>query len=229
MKISREIKQGSPQWFQAKCGLISASHAHEVVTPAKLTEGAANAYCARLVAERHLGKPADTTQASQAMERGIVMEKKARDWAAFQLNVDIEEVGLITTNDGRFLCSPDGIIAETAGVEIKCRMVAAHTAHLLEHIARKDDPTWYDKGARLQIQMGLWITGWPKWYYIGYCPDSKTILREYGPEPEVQDALTKFLPKFDKRVDDAVAAIRGMDDREGLDADGKAAAVAFDL
>lgn len=223
MKILHELEQGSPQWFQERCGLISASHAHEIVTPGKLQQGKANAYADRLAAERFLGEPVDSKQATQAMERGNDLESDGRLWLSCELDVDIDEVGLILSDCGRYCVSPDGVIAESAGVEIKSRLAVAHAKLVREHRANKDNPHWYDKGAKMQIQMGLWVTGWPRWIYLAHCPGFPNVVREYAPLPEAQDALSEYLPAFHERVDLMVADMRALQSETGSQADADAA------
>jgi hypothetical protein len=54
-----EIVQGSPEWFAARVGRVTASRVADVIAKTKTGWGASRAnYAAELVAERLTGKPA---------------------------------------------------------------------------------------------------------------------------------------------------------------------------
>ena len=60
------------------------------------------------------------------LEQGMIVEEEARPWYALEYDKLVKQVGFITTEDGRFGCSPDGLIeGEECGLEIKSP--TAHT------------------------------------------------------------------------------------------------------
>ncbi len=216
MKILRDLEQGSAEWFQARSGVITASHAHDAIKwdngaktgknkrPPGWVASTGTAYVSRLAGEIHLGKPFDSAEATKAMERGADMEAEARLWLAFHLDVDIDQVGLVVSDCGRFAASPDGVVAEAAGVEIFCPMAQAMSEIL-------QNPELLDKRKRLQSEMGMWVSGWTKWYGVAYCPGFPTLVRPYDPDPAIQAAFDIHLPALRDRVDAAVETIKAME------------------
>ena len=70
-----EVEQGSYQWFQMRLGVISASHASDVM--AKKNSAARSGYIAQLIAEIATGIPKDEVNA-KTLAYGKENEPKAR-------------------------------------------------------------------------------------------------------------------------------------------------------
>ena len=125
-------EQGSPEWFAARCGKVTASRVADIIAKTKTGFSTSrDNYMAQLVCERMTGKPAES-YSNSAMQWGTDTETFAR--AAYEAKVDIlvTEVGFIThpwiTMSG---ASPDGL-ADEGLVEIKCPNTATHIATLLD-------------------------------------------------------------------------------------------------
>ena len=119
--------------------------------------------------------------------RGTDMEAEARRWYEFYREVTVDEVGFITTDDGTIGGSPDGMVGDDGGVEIKCRSAKHHMECVLGIS---------DIADRLQVQGYLWLTGRPWWDVVAYNPDlPKKIVRTYQ-DPTVQVAIEKALDEF---------------------------------
>jgi hypothetical protein len=78
-------------------------------------------------------------------------------------------------------CSPDALIGDNAGAEIKCRCSAAHTRLLVEDLVaiRNDDRAEVPKDNVAQVQFSLWVTQRELWYYVSFNPahdDSTDLL-----------------------------------------------------
>jgi len=125
-------EQGSPEWFAARCGKVTASRVADIIAKTKTGFSTSrDNYLAQLVCERMTGKPAESFS-NAAMQHGTDTEPFAR--AAYEAKADIlvTEVGFIThpwiTMSG---ASPDGL-ADEGLVEIKCPNTATHIATLLD-------------------------------------------------------------------------------------------------
>jgi len=125
-------EQGSPEWFAARCGKVTASRVADIIAKTKTGYSTSrDNYMAQLVCERMTGKPAES-YSNSAMQHGTDTEPFAR--AAYEANADIlvTEVGFIThpwiTMSG---ASPDGLAGEGL-VEIKCPNTATHIQTLLD-------------------------------------------------------------------------------------------------
>jgi hypothetical protein len=154
--------QGSPEWHQARAGVITASMfkvarsrvnclteqqqkfvdailAGHGESAAKLIAGYKNRttaegveralqglpvgdwsdpaknYAFRLAVERISGEPLqDDKFETYAMRRGHELEPEARGEHEIQHGVVVERCGFITTDDGKFGCSTDGLIEPDA-------------------------------------------------------------------------------------------------------------------
>ncbi len=117
-----DVPQGSPEWFQARLGLPTASHFSAVL--AQGAEGQAltrTEYLYRLAGEIITEMPAEETFRSRAMERGKEMEPEAiADYEA-RKKVTIRRVGLGINFSGLRRCgaSPDGLVGFDGGLETK--------------------------------------------------------------------------------------------------------------
>lgn len=105
------------------------------------------------------------TVKTKAMEKGTEREQMAR--AAYEIETGniVQEVGFIEYKRDRMVgASPDGLVLDDGGVEIKCPEPLKHTLTLLygmpkEHVA--------------QVQAGMMVTGRSWWDFISFCPEHK--------------------------------------------------------
>lgn len=160
MKII-ECEQNSPEWYAARFGIPTASEFHTVMAvgpkggkpPGRVT------YLNKLAGEILTGDPMES-YVSAAMERGKVMEDEARDLYAFQNNVEPERVGFIRS--GNAGCSPDSLIGDMGGLEIK----SAATHVQIERLLKGELPSEH----KAQVFGNLWITKRDWWDFCSYCP-----------------------------------------------------------
>lgn len=156
--IVHTMQQGTPEWYAAKCGRISASNMDAVL--AKGQGKTRKAYLMRLLAERLSGIPQETYQ-NGAMQWGIETELLAREFYELDTLTAVEQVGFIEVNE--YLgCSPDGLIGDDGGVEFKCPLTSTHIQYLLDG----GMPAEYKK----QIQSSLWMTGRKWWDFVSFDP-----------------------------------------------------------
>lgn len=160
--------QGSAEWLQERCGNATASEFSSVL--AKGQGKTRTAYLRRLVAERLTGKPMETYKNAH-MERGQEQEPYARMAYEASTGRMVEEVGFIKHPKLRAGCSPDGLIGDESGAEIKSVIATVQ----LETILAGDYPTEH----RAQIQGSMWITGRKTWDFCSYCHDMPENLQLY--------------------------------------------------
>lgn len=156
-----DFPQGTPEWFQARLGLPTASE-FQTVLPATDVRGkkSRQSYMDKLAGEIITGQPMES-YSNPYMERGKMMEDDARRYYAFDRGTDIKQVGFV--KNGRAGASPDGLIGEDGLLEIKTK-----APHLLLPLMRTGE---FPPEHRAQCQGALWITGrkwidlvvyWPK-------------------------------------------------------------------
>lgn len=188
--------QGGASWFLAKLGIPSASEFGKIITPAKLEPSrSADTYINKLVAEWLRGKPDESFQ-SDWMKRGLEVEEEARDFYTFLTDKDVTQVGFCMEDAKRYGCSPDGLIAEEGGLEIKAPSPGVHVGYLLANKV----PTEY----RLQILGNILTTGYDWWDFLSFHPDMKPlIVRTYRKDVEGDlKILEKALIAVNKKIYD---------------------------
>lgn len=182
------VAQGSQAWLDARIGILTASNFSKLITPkTQKPSSQMDAYLHELLAEEVLGRSVNDAS-SGFMERGNEMEREARAWYEFETDREVEQVGLLLRDDRKVGCSPDGLVGEDGGLEIKCPSAAVHVGYLLEGFSEQ----YY-----CQIQGGLWITGRKWWDAISYCPGFPPVLTRYAPD-------AAFLEKLSACVDTAL-------------------------
>ena len=138
-----DCEQGTPEWFEARLGIPTASNFHKVLSKGR---GATRkAYMIQLAAERLTGTKAESFQ-SEAMKRGNEIEPKARAAYEFDKGITCELVGFYT--NGQYGCSPDALIGDNGLLEIKSPLSTTHIETVLsgkmppKHIAQVQGQMW---------------------------------------------------------------------------------------
>lgn len=161
-------EQGSPEWWQARLGIPTASEFDKILTPAKLEPSkSADGYMNKLIAEAYRGKPDETFQ-SEWMKRGNELEEEARQWYAFTHDCLPTKAGFCKTDDSRWGCSPDALICEDGGIEIKSVLSGTMVGYVMEGRI----PLEY----KLQVIGSLLVTEREWWDFLVYHPDFKPLL-----------------------------------------------------
>lgn len=202
-----DIIQGSPEWFAARLGRVTASRVADVVAKTKSGWGASRAnYMAQLIAERLTGTVAESFS-NAAMQWGTQTEPDARAAYEFRTDRDVIEVGFVDHPDIQLSgASPDGLIGDDGLLEIKCPNTATHIDTLL---SGGIVPGKYV----IQMQWQLACTG-RKWCdFVSFdprMPESMKLLILRIPRDEVhiqslESEVRTFLAEVDKKVADLTA------------------------
>lgn len=197
MKIHRDLQQKSWDWFTARAGKVTGSELGNLITDkGKLRDwktAMPNSYLNRKVAEKWRGQPLESFQGNRQTEQGNIWEDKARSYFSGLLDRDIATVGGIESDDGRLWCSPDGIIGETVGLEIKCPNADTHVGWLREGVIVPEEHV-------LQCQFGLYVTGWQEWVFGSFVSDMPHLMITVNADSSlhmiIKDALQEFEMRF---------------------------------
>jgi hypothetical protein len=148
--------QRSPEWHQARCGLLTGTCAEAILKVRKRGAGELEIrrqLRQRLVAERLTGRPCDElAHKPDYMQRGEDLEAEA--FAAYEALTGqvVARVGFVLHDTLDAGCSPDGYVGDWDGViELKCPKSTTHLDYLQAGII----PPEY----RGQIVHTLWNTG----------------------------------------------------------------------
>ncbi len=206
MKI-HEVKQGSPEWLALRLGVVTASEIDALVSPTwkvRTGEGPTN-YLYKKVCEKFMGFTMDTGS-SWHMDAGSIMEHEALPWFEFDQDVKVDRVGFITSDTGEIGCSPDGLIGEDGGIELKCPSPPVHLKYLMEN----NLPAEY----RAQVNFSMYVTHRKWWKFVSYSrqmpPMIATVPRDEVVMAVFDKVLSDFLPEF-KAVLAKVRALKSAD------------------
>ena len=201
MKIL-EHKQRSAAWYDARLGKPTASHFGEIITPQGAVRKGAQPrrYLLELLGERLTRLPTQHFETA-AMQRGVDLEPKARDWYAFTTGQAVRECGLVLSDCERFGGSPDGL-CEGRGIEIKCLMQAGFL-DVAESGKLPDEHL-------LQVQGMLWLTKFAAWDYVLFTDVVGLVPQIYEVKPiaEIQEAFDQYLPAFADKLDEVEKKMR---------------------
>ena len=186
-------EQGSPEWFQAKLGVISASNIKNVL--AKKGSETRSGYISELVAQIATGEMPELN--ARALEWGKGQEENARSAYEFATETTVNQVGFIYGKDRRVGCSPDGIIGEIKGVEIKCPYTSK--VHVDFIAMEKIKPEYLQ-----QVQFSMWVTGFEEWDFCSYDPRFKKQLLKIHTikrDVEMMERFDNEVPAFIEEMD----------------------------
>lgn len=192
MKI-HPAPQGTAEWEQARAGLPTASDFDQLVSATfEVRKGEMpTSYLNKKVAEYWLGGPLPGFTAF-ATEQGSVLETESIPFYEIEHDVTIQRTGLIIADDGLTGCSPDGLIGEDCGIEIKCPAAHTHVGYLL----RGELPKEYGP----QVHGGMFVTGRPRWVFFSYrrhFPSFRIVVeRDEVIQEAIAEALALFLARF---------------------------------
>ena len=189
--IHLRYPQGSPAWLAARLGVPTASCFHRIITPKTRKPSAqAGPYAEKLLSEWLTGASMDEP-VSQFMDRGRELEPDARDWYAWQTNVNVDEAGFCLSDDGAHGASPDGFVGQDGIIEIKCYELSHHVAELLN--PTKDTHS-------CQIQGQLWVTGRAWCDKLLFNPQIPPILTRIERDEAFIELLADAVDRFVERM-----------------------------
>lgn len=195
--IVTDIAQGSPEWLALRCGIPTASEFSKLVTSTGKTSTQATGYMHKLLADWLIGTSTSIEQ-TDWMLRGIELEDEARDWYAMQRDAEVTQVALAYRDESRMVaCSPDGLVADDGGLEIKCPAPHTHVGYLLAGRLPSDYVA--------QVQGSMYVTGRQWWDFVSYHPDIDPLLIRVERDEEYIAALDTAVRAFVARLLDARA------------------------
>lgn len=244
LHVYPELEQGTPEWLDARCGLITASAVGNLIsnerpdplgfactdcesesgTPCVALRGgkpmksvhdarkvSAQAAPSRLVtadsetsdaliktlaAERITGEPFEI-HPTRDMQRGHEHEPYARDYYADNY-APVIELGFCTEDKWgcRIGCSPDGLVGDDGGIEIKSPRPKNH----LETILADEVPAVYVP----QCQTFLLVTGRAWIDFVSFSPGMPLWVKRIEPDQRWFDAITEAAVTAEQRINEVI-------------------------
>lgn len=189
-----DLIQGSDEWLQQRCGLLTASEMKLVLTP---TLKVANndklrSHVFEIAAQRLLGH-VEPHYVSDDMIRGHDDEIEARDLYSKNF-APVQTVGFVTNNRWGFTIgySPDALVGDDGQIECKSR----RQKYQVQTIARDEVPEEFV----LQLQTGLLVTEREWIDFVSYSGGQPLYVKRVYPDPEIQDAIEAAAVEFEQRV-----------------------------
>ena len=184
-----DLEQGTPEWHDARRGVVTGSRFKDVVTPAKGNlSTSSKKYMYELVAER-MGATVEFFS-NEHMQRGNDLEDDARTAYEFITDSKVVEVGFCLDDSKIIGVSPDGLVGDDGGLEIKCPKETTHISYL-------DDgglPLIY----KPQVQGSMWVTGRKWWDFMSYHPQLPPLIVRIYRDEEYISLMEKGITKFSK-------------------------------
>lgn len=195
------IIQGTPEWFAARAGKVTASRVADVIAKTKTGYSTSRAnYAAELLCERLTGVCAEGFT-SGPMQWGKDQEPHARAAYESRIGCDVLEIGFVDHPEVAMSgASPDGYVGEEGLVEIKCPNTATHLDTLLGAAV----PAKY----LTQIQWQLACTGRAWCDFVSYDPRLPPAMRLYVQRIprdvsmilELETEVSAFIAELDAKV-----------------------------
>jgi len=196
-----KVEQGTPEWFAARLGNVTASRVADVIAKTKSGYSASREnYMAQLICERMTGTVAES-YTNAAMAWGTETEPLAR--AAYESLADVlvDEVGYVQhPRIERAGASPDGLVGLFGLLEIKCPNTATH----IDTLITEQVPTKYIT----QMQWQMLSTGRVWCDFVSFDPRLPSGLQmfvkrvdfdaEYAATLEIE--VVKFLSELDTKI-----------------------------
>lgn len=196
IKYHYDIIQGTDEWLKVRLGIVTASEIGMLLTPTlKEASGAkVKAYACEIAAQLMDDHIEDSFQ-SYDMMRGHIQEGTARDIYSTGY-APVSECGFITNDSFGFTigCSPDGLVADDGGIEIKSRKGKFQVGVILadempaEHM--------------LQVQAFMLVSG-RKWCdFVQYSNGMPLFVKRVLPDLSIHEKIVSAVGKFYQLVDE---------------------------
>ena len=161
------------------------------MTPTGLESKAERKYRAELCVEWVTGEPVKDFD-SEWTEYGKLNEPKARAFYEFRNDCTVDHVGMMVADDGSYAGSPDGLVGEDGGLELKCVNPTDHLLYLSEGVCPREYVP--------QVQGCLWISGREWWDFMSWHRDFPPFVKRVYPDERWHAALSKAMPEFLERL-----------------------------
>lgn len=192
------IEQGTPEWLELRCGILTASEFNKILTPTLKTadNDETRSHVYEILAQR-INKYVEPMYITDDMLRGHTEEIYAREKYSEKYG-EVTEIGFITNDKLGFNIgySPDGLVGDDGLIEIKSRK----QKYQLETILSRGLPKNNKINPMMQIQVGLFVSE-RKWCdFISYHGGMPMWVYRVEPDEKYQEAIKIAAESFEEKV-----------------------------
>ncbi len=191
--------QRSEEWYRARLGHVTGSRFHDIIAMDKSGKkplASRKTAIVEVTLEILTGSPGPMWT-SKATNWGNEHEAEAREAYEIYAGTLCKEVGFIKHPVHRQVgCSPDHLIGNSGGGEIKCPLTPAVHLETLLHGMPEDHMA--------QCQGGMWCTGAEWWDFVSYHPKFPAGMQLYVQRIDRNPA---FIREMEDKILDAVCEI----------------------
>jgi putative phage-type endonuclease len=198
--VFHQGEQGSPEWFLARLGKVTASRFGDVMTKGRGGKASktSESYMAELISERLTGE--NKFFVSPAVSWGSDHEDDARDCYMWRTSNTVKKVGFATIGERPMIgASSDGLVDEEGIVEIKCPYTSSNH---VKTILSKEVPSEYV----YQVQGQMWVLNKQWCDFVSYDPrmpeTHRMIVIRVERDDEKIEALAERLDLFCERMEE---------------------------
>jgi hypothetical protein len=198
------VKQGTEEWFLARCGKVTASEFKSVLASGKGSSESKTrrTYMLKILGEILTGRPADKWAGNEHTERGHEDEPIARIlYESFSGN-EVKEVGMIESDCGKIGYSPDGICGLDGLVEIKSKMPHIHLDVLLKDEVPPEHMAQLQGG--LMVSQRAWID------FVSYSEGLPLFVKRVNRDEEYIANLSKQIDLFFQEMNELKTKIASL-------------------
>lgn len=194
-----DLSQGSEEWLAIRRGIVTASTVGQLLTATgrPASNDTSRRLTLSLVAERITGET-EPTWMNDDMLRGHLEEPIARDMYAehFADGEPVTTTGFQIRDDWGFSlgASPDGLVGDHGGLEVKAPRAKAHLATILsgevpaQHMA--------------QIQGCLLVSGREWWDFCSYYGGMPPFVKRVYADPKWAEAIVEAVAAFEQQAEE---------------------------
>lgn len=215
LHVYENLDQGSPEWFAARCGIVTASVVGLLITTKTLkpaSNDTSRGLTATLAAERITGH-VEPSATSRDMERGKLDEPFARDYYS-EHHAPATEMGFMVRDFGGYKLgySPDGLVGDDGLIEIKSRAQKKHLATILADAVPAENMA--------QCQAGLLASGRDWIDYVSFCSGMPLWTKRVYPDTAWHEAIKETAALFETNaaamINTYLTAVKGLPETERL-------------
>jgi len=199
-----DLIQGSDEWHQARCGLITASETKLILTPTlKFADNEKTRQHVWELAAQRISEYVEPSYIGEAMLRGWDDEILAREKYIEVTGQEVREVGFITNDKWGFTLgySPDGQVGEKGGIECKSRVQKYQVQTIVEWHRSAVIPTDF----ALQVQTGLLVAEWDWIDLISYSGGLHMAIMRVHADEKTQAAIIEAAGETEAKIAAAVS------------------------